>query len=49
VWAPPQEDDGESFEDKTVRLTATLKEQLVKGASLETEIRKNLGVLGYEL
>jgi type I restriction-modification system DNA methylase subunit len=27
VGAPPQEDDGEPFEDKMARLTATLKEQ----------------------
>jgi len=47
--APPQEDDGEPFEDKMVRLTATLKEQFVKGTRLESVIRKNLAGLGYEL
>jgi type I restriction enzyme M protein len=49
VGAPPQEDDGEPFEEKMARLTATLKEQFAEGARLETEIRKNLAGLGYEL
>jgi type I restriction enzyme M protein len=49
VGAPPQEDDGEPFEDKMARLTATLKEQFVKGTRLESVIRKNLAGLGYEL
>ena len=49
MGAPPQEDDGEPFEDKMVRLTTTLKEQFAEGARLEAEIRKNLSELGYEL
>lgn len=31
------------------RLTAALKEQFTEGACLESEIRKNLARLGYEL
>jgi len=49
VGAPPQEDDGEPFEDKMARLTAALKEQFTEGARLESVIRKNLAGLGYEL
>jgi type I restriction enzyme M protein len=49
VGVPPQEDDGEPFEEKMARLTATLKEQFAEGARLEGEIRKNLAGLGYEL
>lgn len=49
VGAPPQEDDGEPFEEKMIRLTAALKEQFAEGARLEAEIRKNLTGLGYEL
>jgi type I restriction enzyme M protein len=49
VGAPPQEDDGEPFEEKMARLTATLKEQFAEGARLEAEIRKNLTGLGYDL
>jgi len=49
VGAPPQEDDGEPFEEKMARLTATLKEQFAEGARLEAEIRKNLAGLGYEI
>jgi type I restriction enzyme M protein len=48
-WPRLQEDDGEPFEDKMARLTAALKEQFTEGASLESEIRKNLARLGYEL
>ena len=49
VGAPPQEDDGEPFEEKMARLTAALKEQFSEGTRLEAEIRKNLARLGYEL
>ena len=49
VGAPPQEDDGEPFEEKMARLTAALKEQFAEGAGLEAEIRKNMAGLGYEI
>lgn len=49
VGAPPQEDDGEPFEEKMARLTAALKEQFAEGTRLEEEIRKNLAGLGYDL
>lgn len=48
VGAPPQEDDGEPFEEKMAHLTATLKEQFAEGARLEAEIRRNLAGPGYE-
>jgi len=49
VGAPPQKDDGEPFEEKMARLTVALKEQFAEGVRLESEIRKNLAGLGYEL
>jgi type I restriction enzyme M protein len=42
------EDDGEPFEEKMVRLTATLQEQFAESARLEQIIRDNLARLGYE-
>ena len=47
--AEAKDDDGEAFEKKMDRLTKDLSEQLAEGRRLEEEIRKNLGVLGYEL
>ena len=49
VGAAAQEVDGEPFEEKMARLTATLKDQFAESARLEAEIRKNLAGLGYEL
>lgn len=41
--------DGEPFDAKMKRLTATLAQQFAEGAKLEAEIRKNLASLGYGL
>ena len=49
VGAAEQEDDGEPFAEKMQRLTAQLAEQFAESAKLETEIKKNLAGLGYEL
>ena len=49
VGAAAQEVDGEPFEEKMARLTATLGQQFAESARLEAEIRKNLAGLGYEL
>jgi type I restriction enzyme M protein len=49
VGALPQEDDGEPFEEKMARLTATLRDQFAEGARLQAKIRKNLKGLGYKL
>lgn len=48
VGAEEQEDDGEPFADKMVRLTGLLQEQFAESERLEAEIKKNLGGLGYE-
>ena len=48
VGAAAEEDDGEPFADKMVRLTATLKTQFEESDRLEAEIKKNLVGLGYE-
>jgi type I restriction enzyme M protein len=42
------EDDGEPFEEKMERLTATLWEQFEESARLEAIIRQNLAKLGYD-
>jgi type I restriction enzyme M protein len=47
VGAAEVEDDGEMFEDKMKRLTATLEEQFTESAKLEKAIEKNLKGLGY--
>jgi type I restriction enzyme M protein len=47
VGAEAQEDDGEPFEEKMRRLTATLREQLAEGRELDAAIQKNLKGLGY--
>ena len=49
VGAAAQEDDGEPFEDKMARLTATLSGQFTESTRLEADIRKNLAGLGYAL
>ena len=43
----PQEDDGESFEDKMKRLVAKLSEQQAEGTRLDAAIIENLAALGF--
>jgi len=47
VGAEAAEDDGEPFEDKMKRLTATLREQQKEAANLDAAIAANLMELGY--
>ncbi len=47
VGAVEAEDDGEPFEEKMARLTATLREQFAESSRLEKTIRDSLGRLGY--
>jgi type I restriction enzyme M protein len=47
VGAEDAEDDDEPFEEKMRRLVATLEQQFVESALLETAIRKYLAGLGY--
>jgi type I restriction enzyme M protein len=47
VGAEETEDDGEPFEEKMARLTATLDKQFQESATLEASIRRNLQGLGY--
>ena len=47
VGAEAQEDDGEPFEAKMKRLTATLREQQAEAAKLDAAIDANLRELGY--
>ncbi len=47
VGAEVQEDDGEPFEEKMKRLTATLREQQAEAAKLDDAIAANLKELGY--
>jgi len=47
VGAEEAEDDGEPFEQKMKRLTATLEEQFAESAKLEKAIRGNLKGLGH--
>jgi type I restriction enzyme M protein len=47
VGAEAQEDDGEPFEEKMRRLTATLREQQAEAANLDAAIAANLKELGY--
>lgn len=49
VGIEEQEDDGVPFEEKMEALTSELGELFEKSRSLEDEIRRNLGGLGYEL
>jgi type I restriction enzyme M protein len=47
VGAEAQEDDGEPFEQKMKRLTATLREQMSDGRKLDTAIDANLKEMGF--
>jgi len=47
VGAEAVEDDGEPFEEKMKRLSATLREQQVEAAGLDAAIAANLKELGY--
>lgn len=47
VGAAEVEDDGEPFEEKMAKLSATLYEQFAEAKQLEATIRKNLETLGY--
>jgi type I restriction enzyme M protein len=47
VGVEAQEDDGEPFEEKMQRLTATLREQQAEAAKLDASIAANLKELGY--
>src|SRR5262245_52904561 len=47
VGAEAQEDDGEPFDQKMKRLTATLREQQAEAAKLDAAIAANLKELGY--
>ena len=47
VGAEALEDDGEPFEEKMKRLTATLREQQVEAEKLDAAIAENLRALGY--
>jgi len=49
VGIEEQEDDGEPFEEKMGRLTSELSVMFEKSHELETEIRKKLGEIGYEI
>jgi type I restriction enzyme M protein len=48
VGAEEAEDDGEPFEEKMKRLTATLEDQFAESARLEKAIRANLKGLGFQ-
>lgn len=48
VGAEEVEDNDEAFDEKMLKLTETLGEQLAKGAELEQLIRQKLGGLGYD-
>ena len=47
VGAPPQEDDGEPFEEKMTRLSAQWREQQAEAQRLDKEIEANLEQLGF--
>ncbi len=47
VGAEATEDDGELFEEKMKRLTATLREQQAEAAKLDAAIATTLKELGY--
>jgi type I restriction enzyme M protein len=47
VGAEAPEDDGEPFEEKMKRLTATLREQQAEAEKLDAAIAENLRALGY--
>ena len=47
VGVEPQEDDGEPFEDKMIRLVAELRGQQAEGTRLDAAIAENLDALGF--
>ena len=47
VGAAPQEDDGEPFEEKMIRLSAQWREQQAEAHRLDAEIEANLARLGF--
>ena len=47
VGAEPQEDDGEPFEEKMVRLSSQWREQQAEAQRLDTAIEANLAQLGF--
>ena len=49
VGIEEQEDDGEPFGEKMIRLTSELSDMFAKSHELEEEIRKKLGAIGYEV
>lgn len=49
VGAAEQDDDGEPFADKMIRLTGLLQEQFAESDRLEGEIKKNFAGLGYHV
>jgi type I restriction enzyme M protein len=49
VGIEEQEDDGEPFEEKMMRLTGELSEMFKRSHELEDEIRKRLGAIGYDI
>jgi len=49
VGIEEQEDDGEPFEDKMNRLTSELSDLFAKSHDLESEIKKNLKAIGFEV
>ncbi|MHB2149645.1 class I SAM-dependent DNA methyltransferase [Calditrichota bacterium LG25] len=49
VGAPPQEDDGEPFEERMERLVKQLREQLNEAQKLDEAIVMNLKELGFSL
>ncbi len=49
VGTEAQEEDGEAFDEKMKRLTGELSEQFQRSSKLESEIKKNLKSIGYEL
>jgi type I restriction enzyme M protein len=48
VGAEAPEDDGEPFDQKMRRLTATLRHQQAEAAKLDKAIAANLKELGYD-
>jgi type I restriction enzyme M protein len=49
VGIEEQEDDGEPFEEKMVRLTSELSDMFKESHELEDEIREKLKAIGYEI
>ncbi len=49
VGAAAEEDDGEPFAEKMARLTTQLKTQFEESDRLESEIKKNLAWLGFDV